>query len=123
MSIDVLILGTMRVPVHLKTSADKLRPYITFKVFAVDKRGTRVALNCVSYSQSVLRKIENLQEGDSVALSGSAALTTWIDPEGTERQGLDLTVHAAMTAYHVVRHRSGEASEGQQGEGIGKTGH
>ena len=127
--IDVLIQGQMRGPATPKTTSEG-KEFLTFKAWALDKKGVRLSINCVAFARSVVDKVRGLEAGDSVVVSGQAAISSWVDSDGIERRGLDVTVHAAMTLYHAARHRAGEASEGQQGlhlanppEGIGKTGH
>ena len=59
--------------------------------------------------------VQRLGDGDSVAVSGSAAPHSWRDRQGVERLGLDINVHQVMSPYHAARKRPGRTP--QDGEG------
>ena len=82
--IDALVSGRMRGTVNLRTT----------------KTGTPFAL---------WRMATTDKNGDSIAVSGEAAISTWQGGDGTARHGLDVLVHVVMTAYHLGRKR--KASE------------
>ena len=43
-------------------------------------------------------------------VSGEAAISSWQGHDGTARLGLDVTVYAVLTAYHVGRKRKPAAA-------------
>ena len=103
--IDVLISGKLRGGVAVKLAANGKR-YALFKLAASDKKGEGVFCSCIAFSQSVIDTVLELQSGDSVSVSGEAAISTWQGKDGTTKHGLDVTAHLAMTAYHAGRKRS-----------------
>jgi single-stranded DNA-binding protein len=105
MSLDVLIHGKLRGAVQVKTASNG-RAYAVFKLSTTDKKNEGVLVSCIAFSATAVDMVERLADGDSVAVSGEAAISTWQGKDGTTRTGLDVTVHAAMTAYHAGRKRA-----------------
>lgn len=104
MSIDVLIHGRLRGIVAIKTAANG-NHYAIFKLAACDKNGASILTSCIAWDASAIAMLERLTDGDSIAVSGEAAISTWRGNDGADRHGLDVTVHLAMTAYHAGRKR------------------
>ena len=114
--IDVLISGKVRGTPTVRTSANG-NPFATFKLAAADKTGEGVLCSCIAFSASVIQAVEKLTDGDSISVTGEAAISTWRGGDGTERRGLDVTVYGVLTAYHVGRKR--RATDLQPVEGTG----
>ena len=104
MSFDVLLQGKLRGQLT-EGAASNGNPYGRFKLGVTDKKGDGLLVSCITFSTSVLDIVGRLDDGDSIAVSGEAAITTWAAQGGAIRTGLDVTVAAAMTAYHVARKR------------------
>lgn len=105
MSLDVLIQGKLRGAVQIKTASNG-NAYAVFKLATTDKKNEGVLVSCIAFSATAVDVVQRLADGDSVAASGEAAISTWQGRDGTQRAGLDVTVHAAMTAYHAGRKRA-----------------
>lgn len=105
MSIDVLIQGRLRGSVTTKTAKNG-NAFATFKLAAADKAGESLLCSCIAFSATAVETVQRLNDGDSIAVSGEAAVSSWQGRDGSARHGLDVTVHAALTAYHVARKRA-----------------
>ena len=102
--IDVLLAGRLRGAPTLRTTT-KGTPFATFRLAASDKNGESLLCSCVTFSASTVEAVQRLADGDSIAASGECALTEWSGKDGKNRLGLDVTVHAVLTAYHAGRKR------------------
>lgn len=104
MSLDLLVQGRLRGTVATKTAANG-NPYAIFKLAAADKNGASILVSCITWEASAIDMMGRLADGDSVAVSGEAAISTWRGNDGAERHGLDVTAHLVMTPYHAGRKR------------------
>jgi len=102
--IDVLISGKLRGTPTLRTAANG-SPFALFKMAASDKTGESLLCSCIVFSDTVIQAVQALADGDSIAATGEASITTWKGSDGTERRGLDVTVCGVLTAYHAGRKR------------------
>ena len=102
--IDVLISGKLRGTPAVRTSANG-NPFATFKMSAIDKTGESLLCSCIAFSNTAIQAVQKLSDGDSIAATGEAALSSWKGGDGTERRGLDVTVYGVLTAYHAGRKR------------------
>lgn len=121
MSLDVLIQGKVRGAVTVKTASNG-NPYALFKLTTTDKKNEGVLCGCIAFSDSVVEVLQRLSDGDSIAVSGEAAISTWTAQDGTPRHGLDVTVHQVLTAYHLGRKRSDKPKAGPVDRGLGSHG-
>ena len=110
MSIDVLISGRLRGAPTLRKAANG-SPYLLFRVAAVDKAGDSLLCGCIAFADGVIATVQALGEGDSIAVTGEASISTWGGSGGAERYGLDVTAHGVLTAYHVGRKRKANTDE------------
>lgn len=108
MSFDVLIQGKLKGGVTVRSSKSG-RPFATFKLSTTDKANNQLWVSAITFSESAIEVLERLKEGDSVAMSGEAAISTWNANDGTTRYGLDVTAHQVMSAYHAGRKRGTKA--------------
>lgn len=111
--IDALIAGRMRGAVNLRTTKTGA-PFALWRMAATDKNGDSVLCSCIAFSQTAIDAAQRLSDGDSIAVSGEAAIKFWDGSDGTQRHGLDLVVHGVLTAYHLGRKR--KASEPTEGD-------
>src|SRR5690606_13312949 len=102
--IDVLISGRLRGTAAMRTSS-KGTPFATWRMGAVDKNGDSVLCACITFSASAIEAVRSLSDGDSVSVSGEAAINVWDGNDGNQRHGLDVLAHVVMTAYHMGRKR------------------
>lgn len=105
MSFDVLISGKIgRGGVTLKTASNG-REFARWQLQVTDKNGNTLLASCVGFRDSVIVAAQALSEGDSIAVSGECAISQWQGNDGQGRVGLDVVVHAVLTAYAVQRKR------------------
>ena len=101
---DVLLSGRLRGAPKLRTAANG-SPFVTFHLAAASKTGESMLCSCVTFSQTVIEAVQSLGDGDSMSVSGDAAISSWRGQDGAARLGLDVTAFAVLTAYHVGRKR------------------
>jgi hypothetical protein len=111
MSFDVLLLGKLRGQLTEGTASNG-NPFGRFKLGVIDKKGEGLLASCITFAPAALAIVARLDEGDSVAISGEAAVTTWVAAGGATRAGLDVTVAAVMTAFHASRKRGSQPEKG-----------
>lgn len=114
--IDALISGRMRGTLSMRTTTTG-KPFALWRISTTDKNGAGVQCSCIAFSQTAIDAAQRLSDGDSIAVSGEAAISTWQGNDGTQRHGLDVTVHGVLTAYHLGRKR--KASEPTEGDDEG----
>jgi len=110
---DVLLSGRLRGVPKFRTAANG-SPFATFRLAAASKTGESLLCACVTFSQAVMDAVERLGEGESLAVSGEAAISTWQGHDGAARVGLDVTAYAVLSAYHVGRRRKAAGAAGDQ---------
>lgn len=110
---DTLLSGRLRGAPKLRTAANG-SPYATFRLGVPNKSGESLLCSCVTFSKTAIAAIECLDDGDSIAVTGEAAISTWNGSDGASRYGLDVVVHGAMSAYHVGRKRKAAGSAADQ---------
>lgn len=117
MSLDVLIQGRLRGAVTVKALSNG-NPYAMFKLSTTDKKGDSILASCITFSASTMETMQRLSDGDTIAVSGEAAISQWHSAAGEARVGLDVTVHAALTACHTGRKRGDkpQATQNNQNE-------
>ena len=104
--IDVLLQGKVRGSVAVKTGKNG-HPYANFRLAAADKNSEGVLCSCITFSKSAIDAVQVLGDGDSIAVSGEASISSWQGKDGTPRTGLDVLVHGVLSAYHNGRKRQG----------------
>lgn len=114
---DALLSGRLRGVATLRTAANGSL-YATFRLGVPSKTGESLLCSCVAFSKTVIEAVQSLDDGDSIAVSGEAAISTWSDRGGAARHGLEVTAHAVLTAYHVGRKRkaTGTAADSLEGQ-------
>ena len=101
---DCLISGRIRGAMAMRTSNNG-KPFATWRMSAIDKNRESVLCSCIAFSTTAIDAAQRLSEGDSIAVTGEAAIKTWGGNGGPHRHGLDVLVHGVMTAYHLGRKR------------------
>jgi single-stranded DNA-binding protein len=120
MSIDTLISGRLKGAATIKTASNG-NTYALFKVSASDKDGNSVLVSCITFSKTCMAAVELLEDGDSIAVSGEASISTWQGRDGGAQHGLNVTAHLIQSAYHVGRKRGDKPTQAspQGGEDLG----
>ena len=102
--IDALISGRLRGTPSVRTGSNGA-PFALFRVSAADKTGASLLCSCIAFSATAIEAVQRLSDGDSIAVTGEAAISTWNASDGSPRHGLDLTAHGVLTPYAVSRKR------------------
>ncbi|TAL89598.1 MAG: single-stranded DNA-binding protein [Candidimonas sp.] len=102
--IDALISG--RLYGQAKQGIGKTdNPYTTAKVKVTAGNGDLLLCSVIAFDEKAQATLLALEDGDSVALSGSLMPKVYQAKDGEHRPGLDLVAHVVTTAYHVKHKR------------------
>lgn len=99
--IDGLIAG--KIFGQPKEGQGKSGTYVTAKVKAATEQDT-IFVNVICFNEQACAQLLVLQDGDSVALSGSLTPRVWDSQDGP-RPVLDMVAHSILSAFHVKRKR------------------
>lgn len=113
--IDALISGRLRGGINLGTSKTG-KSFARWRMATTDRNGDSVLCSCIAFSTTVMDAAHRLSDGDSIAVSGETAISTWNASDGTQRHGLDVLVHGVLTAYHLGRKRKATEPTGGDDE-------
>ena len=69
------------------------------KVDVLVNDGDTVIVNVIAFADKVRAGLLALEDGESVALSGSLTPKVWTDKNGDTRPALDLVAHAMLSAH------------------------
>lgn len=112
--IDGLIAGKLFGYPNERTSRAG-KAFATAKVRAAAGDGEPLFVNVIAFDPGVCAALLALDDGDSVALTGTLTPKVWVDREGVAKPSLDLVAHGVLTAYHVTRKRKAVAGRQQDG--------
>jgi single-stranded DNA-binding protein len=114
--IDALIAGKIHgQPTQRTTKAGK--PFALCKVRVATGAEDSIFVSVIAFDSDPVNAIMALNQGDSVALSGTIKPGVWTDNQGNAKPTLDMTAHQVLTAYHVSRKRKAVAKDdGQDGK-------
>lgn len=101
--IDALIGGKLHGKPTQRTGPSG-KPFVTCKVRVVTE-AEALLVSVITFDQATGSALLALDDGDSVALSGSLTPKAWMDKNGEAKPGLDLVAHCALTPYHLTRKR------------------
>ena len=78
--------------------------FVTAKLRATagDNEST-VLVNVIAFDEAAATALLALNDGDTVALSGSITPKVWTDKQGIARPAIDMVAHQVMSAYQVGR--------------------
>ncbi len=110
--IDALIAGKLHGQPTEKIGKNG-KPYVIAKVLAATAEGDNLIVNVITFNDAVGDALLALDEGDSIALSGSLTPKVWTDKEGQARPALDLIAHQILTVYNVNRKREAAGEDAQ----------
>jgi single-stranded DNA-binding protein len=117
--IDGLVSGKLYGTATIRTGQSG-KSFVTCKVRAAVDAGESLFVNVISFSTTAGNVLLKLADGDSVALTGTLTPKAWTDKHGDAKPGLDMVVHAVLTAYHVKRKRAamrGDETVGEHDDG------
>lgn len=102
--IDALIAGKLHGKPKERTRNNG-KPFVTCMV-RVATDADPLFVSAIAFNADTCRALLDLDDGDSVALSGSLTPKVFQPKNGGEaRPALDMVAHAVLTAYHVRRKR------------------
>jgi RPA family protein len=108
--IDALIAGKLTGKPAQRTGSSG-KPFVTAKVRVATEMGA-IFVSVITFSPATGAALLALDDGDSVALTGSLKPKVYQPKDGSEaRASLDMVAHAALTAYHVTRKRQAVSRE------------
>ncbi|TCT10956.1 single-stranded DNA-binding protein [Paralcaligenes ureilyticus] len=102
--IDALISGRLY-GVAKRGTGKTGNTYTTAKVKVASGSGETLLCSVIAFDEKAQAALLALDDGDSVALSGSLTPKVYEDKNGATRPSLDLVAHAILTAYHVKHKR------------------
>jgi single-stranded DNA-binding protein len=108
--IDALIAGRLRGAVTVRQSSNG-NAFATWRIAAPGKDGESLLCSCITFSQKAIAAMQALDDGDSVAVSGEASISVWADQNKDQCHGLNVSVYAVMTAYHLGRKRKAQEAQ------------
>lgn len=108
--IDALITGKLYGKPKARTGQSG-KPFVTCMV-RVAMDADPLFVSVIAFDKATCAALLALDDGDSVALSGSLTPKVYRPKDGGEaRPALDMVAHAVLTAYHVRRKRQTVAGE------------
>ena len=108
--IDALISGKL-FGVAEQRIAKTGKPFTVAKVRATGSDGEAMFVNVLAFSETAGSALMALDDGDSLALTGSLTVKIWTDRQGAARPSLDIVAAQVLTAYHVTRKRKAIAGD------------
>ncbi|WP_454720544.1 MULTISPECIES: single-stranded DNA-binding protein [Cupriavidus] len=72
--------------------------FVTARLKATAGDGDTVIVNVIAFADKVRAALLALEDGESVALSGSLTPKVWTDKNGDTRPALDLVAHGLLSA-------------------------
>ena len=87
------------------------KPFAVAKVLAAAGDGGDLFVNVIAFDHAPCSALLALDDGDSIALTGSLTPKVWTDKQGNTRPSVDLVAAQVLTAYHAGTKR--RALEGE----------
>ena len=96
--INGLIMGTLFGEVEMREGKNATR-FAVAKVKASCTDGETVLVNVIAFNADTCKALMALEDGDTLAMSGSLTPKVWSDKQGNTRAALDMVASKVMTAY------------------------
>jgi hypothetical protein len=110
--IDALIGGKLHgKPVQRTGPSGK--QFVVAKVRTPLQDGDSIFVSVICFDAKVGASLMALDDGDSVALSGTLTPKVYAPPNGEVRPALDMICHGLLTPYHVNRKRKELATKSE----------
>jgi hypothetical protein len=98
--IDGLIAGKLLGAPEQRTDKNA-KPFVVAKVLAQAGDGESIIVNVIAFDAGTGQTLLELQDGDSLALTGALTPRVWTDKQGSVRPSLDLVAHRILSARDV----------------------
>ncbi len=102
--IDGLVMGKLYGKPAQRTSNNG-KTFVVAKVRTAAGDGEGMFVSVIAFAAGVKTGLLALDDGDSVALSGTLTPKVWQHGSGEARPSLDMVAHGLLTPYHVSRKR------------------
>lgn len=103
--LSVLIEGTLTAAPVQRTTV-KGQPFATAKIREAGEDGETVWCSVITFNADAVEGLAALTSGDSVAIAGHAAISTW-EKGGEHRAGLKVTASRVLSVYAAGKRRAG----------------
>jgi len=80
--------------------------FVLAKLKATAGDGESLIVNVIAFAAEARAALLALDEGDTLAVSGTLTPKVWTDKQGNTRPALDLVASQVLTVYHVDRKRA-----------------
>lgn len=80
--------------------------FVLAKVKAQPGEGEPLIVNVIAFAAEACAALLALDEGDTLAVSGTLTPKVWTDKQGNTRPALDLVASQVLSVYHVERKRT-----------------
>lgn len=108
--IDALIAGKLYGRPEERT--DKAgKAFAVAKVLAGAGDGGDLFVNVIAFGVAPVAALLALDDGDSLALTGSLTPKVWTDKQGNTRPSMDMVATQVLTAYHADQKRRAMQAE------------
>jgi single-stranded DNA-binding protein len=103
--IEGLITGTL-VGLAEQRQGKNDSTFVLAKVKATPGDGESLIVNVIAFAAEACAALLALDEGDTLALTGTLTPKVWTDKQGNTRPALDLVASQVLSVYHVDRKRA-----------------
>lgn len=80
--------------------------FVLAKVKATPGDGESLIVNVIAFTAEACAALLALDEGDTLAVSGTLTPKVWTDKQGNARPALDMVASQVLSVYHVDRKRA-----------------
>lgn len=102
--IEALIAGKLHGKPEQRTARSG-RAFVTARLRTAAGADEVLFVRVTAFSDSAGAALLALDDGDAVALAGTATPGAWLDRDGNPKPNLDLVAAQVLTAYHLKRRR------------------
>ena len=117
MSFQVMITGKLSQNPRTKTSKQG-NPYV-WMLLSVPTDQERMSASVLGFDEKVADVMGKLNEGDEVAVTGTANINQWEKDDGTVRVSLNVVASQVMTMYYHRKKKKQFAEEPQKSVAAG----
>lgn len=103
--IEALITGTLTGLAEQREGKNNTT-FVLAKVKATPGDGEPLIVNVIAFAPEACTALLALDEGDTLALTGTLTPKVWADKQGNTRPALDLVASQVLTVYQVERKRA-----------------
>lgn len=103
--IEGLITGTL-VGLAEQRQGKNDSTFVLAKVKASSGDGESLIVNVIAFAAEACAALLALDEGDTLALTGTLTPKIWTDKQGNTRPALDMVASQVLSVYHVDRKRA-----------------